>query len=429
MLLAIALLVVSILGDNTADSVQSVSIATTTLMDSHPLSCGNYETPLWGWYERISYMWPATCDCPAGVTCLCATQAASLIHVLLSECCGTYTLNGPITQQFESLAIGTQMTVCGKLTAPSIWSGFAGDVWVTDWTTGQDFTLSLDPTSVVIKRGGTPTTVGVSVNSVGGFTMPVHLTVPSLPAGVSVRFSSNPVTPPAGGGAVLGLSIAASSSALEGTTILTVTGTSGMLTSARSLTLTVTSATATTVSPPRTSPQTTNATLEYDLTNGLTENGTTCTYEWGPMFTFYRSGEQFSFNYSSSSLIDVYVFDPDEYSGRVSCTFGPVLHAPYEPLKLTGKQDRFATACLGCEKEGGEGSSFYVLFINRDSAVIPHVTLQVAVRLYAATTTTTVNRSPIDFDRPAIDFIGVPETLIAILLGLFVVTTRNRRKR
>lgn len=145
----------------------------------------------------------------------------------------------------------------------------------------------------------------------------------------------------------------------------------------------------TTFIPPPTNPQTSNATLEYDLANRLTEDGTTCTYEWGPMFTFYRSGDQFNFNYSSTSPIDVYVFNPDDYSGRVSCTFGPILHAPYGPMKLTGKQGPFASACLGCEKEGGKGSSFCILFINSDPAVTPHVTLRVAVKLYAATTTTT----------------------------------------
>jgi hypothetical protein len=147
--------------------------------------------------------------------------------------------------------------------------------------------------------------------------------------------------------------------------------------------------TSTTVIPPPTNPQTTNATLQYDLTNPLTEDGTTCTYEWGPTYTFYRSGDMFEFNFSSTSPIDVYVFDPDDYSGRVSCTLGPTLHAPYSPDKLTGNQGRFASVCLGCEKEGGKGSSFIVLFINRDTVVTPHVTLRIAVKLYPTITTTT----------------------------------------
>jgi hypothetical protein len=138
-------------------------------------------------------------------------------------------------------------------------------------------------------------------------------------------------------------------------------------------------ATTTTVMLPPTNPQTTNATLEYDLANRLTKNGTMCTYECGPMFAVYRTGDRFSFNFSSTSPIDVYVFDPEAYGGIVSCAFGPILNAPDGPLKLTGKQDTFATECLGCEKEGGKASSFYVLFINHDPTATPHVTLQVAV--------------------------------------------------
>jgi hypothetical protein len=142
------------------------------------------------------------------------------------------------------------------------------------------------------------------------------------------------------------------------------------------------------------------------------------------MLAFYRTGDQFSFNYSSTSPIDVYVFDSYYYRGTVSCTLGPMLHAPYEPLKLTGTQGQFWPAlCLGCEKEGGKGSFSYVLFINHDPTITPHVTLEVAVRLYAATTTTTVSPPP-----SAISFMGVPEILIAILLGLFVVARRKKRK-
>ena len=85
--------------------------------------------------------------------------------------------------------------------------------------------------------------------------------------------------------------------------------------------------TTTTVIPPPTNPQTSNATLEYDLTNRLTENGTTCTYEWGPMLVSYGTDDTSDFNYSSTSSIDVYVFSSDYYHGAISCTLGPILHA------------------------------------------------------------------------------------------------------
>jgi len=179
-------------------------------------------------------------------------------------------------------------------------------------------------------------------------------------------------------------------------------------------------ATTTTVIPPPTNPQTTNATLEYDLTNPLTENGTTCTYEWGPMLTLYQTGDEVRLNFSSTSPIDVYIFDSSYYNGTLSCNLGPILHAPYTPEKLpTATQGQFGPfLCLGCEP----GMSFYVLFINHDPTLPPHVALHVAVTLHVTTTTTTP--SP---PSSAIPFIGFPEILLAVFLGLFVVKKKRRR--
>jgi len=178
--------------------------------------------------------------------------------------------------------------------------------------------------------------------------------------------------------------------------------------------------TATTVVPPPTNPQTTNATLEYDLTNRLTEDGTTCTYGWGPMFTFYRTGDQFSLNFSSTSPIDVYVFDAYYYNGTVTCALGP--YAPQVPDKMpaaTGTQGQLGSVlCMGCAR----GSSLHVLFINHDVTVTPHVTLWVEVVLLPTTTTTTTVIPP----PSAVPFMGVPEILIAILLGFFIIARRRR---
>jgi len=179
------------------------------------------------------------------------------------------------------------------------------------------------------------------------------------------------------------------------------------------------SATARVILPPM-NPQTTNATLEYDLTNGLTENGTTCTYEWGPMFTFYRTPDEFELNFSSTSPIDVYIFSSNYYNGTLSCSLGP--YAPHVPDSMpasTGERGQFSSMCMGCSP-----TSFYVLFINHDPTVTPHVTLEVAVQLYGTTTMTTVSPSP-----SAISFIGVPEILIAILLGFFLIAIKRRTKR
>ena len=62
-----------------------------------------------------------------------------------------------------------------------------------------DFSFSMLP-AIPVGLGGS-VTVTVAVNSFEYFTAPVTLTVPTTPAGVSVSFSSNPVTPSANGSA------------------------------------------------------------------------------------------------------------------------------------------------------------------------------------------------------------------------------------
>jgi hypothetical protein len=139
---------------------------------------------------------------------------------------------------------------------------------------------------------------------------------------------------------------------------------------------------------PHMNPQTTNATLEYDLTNRLSENGTTCTYAWGPMFTISPTSVVFRFNFSSTSPIDVYVFSSDDYNGILSCSLAPSMR--YNEPFMTGTHDQFVSMCMDCSQQ----TSYYVLFINHDPTLTPHVTLEVAVKLSATTTTTKVSPPP-----------------------------------
>jgi hypothetical protein len=62
-----------------------------------------------------------------------------------------------------------------------------------------DFSFAMVP-ALPVGVGGT-VTVTVTVNSFEYFTAPVTLSVPTTPAGVSVSFSSNPITPSANGSA------------------------------------------------------------------------------------------------------------------------------------------------------------------------------------------------------------------------------------
>jgi hypothetical protein len=168
---------------------------------------------------------------------------------------------------------------------------------------------------------------------------------------------------------------------------------------------------AATVVPPPTNPQTSNATLGYDLTNGLIEDTSTCTYEWGPMLVVYQKGDTSILNYSATSSIDAYVFSSDYYHGAISCAVGPVVHANENVAAHTGTHYMFIDGAPGF---------FYVLFINRDPMVTPHVTMEVTVSLHPTTTTTTANLPSLVIP------VSVSVILLVVLLGIFV-TVRKRR--
>jgi hypothetical protein len=168
---------------------------------------------------------------------------------------------------------------------------------------------------------------------------------------------------------------------------------------------------AVTVVPPPTNPQTSNATLGYDLTNGLREDSSTCTYEWGPMLVVYQKGDTSILNYSATSPIDTYVFSSDSYHGAISCAIGPVVRADENVAVYTGEHYLFIVAAPG---------SFYVLFVNRDPMMTPHVTLEIAVSLHPATTATTANLSSLVIP------VSVSVILLVVLLVIFVTVRRRR---
>jgi hypothetical protein len=109
------------------------------------------------------------------------------------------------------------------------------------------FSISVNPSSVVISPGGTATVIA-TVSSSGGFSSPVTLAAP-LPTGVTGGFSPNPVTPPAGSTVASVLSIGVATGAATSTTAVTITGTSGTSVATATLTIviqaTVTTQTAT----------------------------------------------------------------------------------------------------------------------------------------------------------------------------------------
>jgi hypothetical protein len=134
-------------------------------------------------------------------------------------------------------------------------------------------------------------------------------------------------------------------------------------------------------------------------------------YEWGPMLVVYQKGDTSIINYSATSPIDAYVFSSDYYHGAISCAVGPVVHANENVAAHTGTHYMFIDGAPGF---------FYVLFINRDPMVTPHVTLEITVSLHPTTTTTTANLPSLVIP------VSVSVILLVVLLGIFV-TVRKRR--
>jgi endoglucanase len=92
-------------------------------------------------------------------------------------------------------------------------------------TPSPSFTISSSPSSLTIAQGGSGTDT-ISVADAGGFTGGVTLAATGLPSGVIAAFAPNPAT----GTSIV--TFTASASAPQGSTVVTITGTSGALTPA-----------------------------------------------------------------------------------------------------------------------------------------------------------------------------------------------------
>jgi hypothetical protein len=106
-------------------------------------------------------------------------------------------------------------------------------------TTTPDFTLSANPPSVTIPQGS-PANSTISVNSTGGYTGTVTLSVTNCPAGAVCSFNPTQVTPPANQSGSSGLTI---TGAAPGSYSLNISGTDGTRTHTTTLSLTVNAAT------------------------------------------------------------------------------------------------------------------------------------------------------------------------------------------
>jgi hypothetical protein len=106
-------------------------------------------------------------------------------------------------------------------------------------STTPDFTIAASPSSLSVVQGASATST-VTVTSVNSFSAAVSLSCSGLPAGVTCGFSPSSVTPAANGSATSTLTVTASSSAAAGSYSFQAAGTSGSLSHAAALSLTVT---------------------------------------------------------------------------------------------------------------------------------------------------------------------------------------------
>ncbi len=86
---------------------------------------------------------------------------------------------------------------------------------------------------------GTTTSVSIPVTSVNGFSGPVSLAISGLPTGVTASFSANPAHPTSTTSQDVYLTLSTSTSALVGRTVVSITGTSGKITTQTTFSLSI----------------------------------------------------------------------------------------------------------------------------------------------------------------------------------------------
>jgi PKD repeat protein len=150
--------------------------------------------------------------------------------------------NGTVTQT-STTAVTTITPANGdhfyyaKITQDNGTLLYSAPVWVTQGAAATDFGISASPTSTSVTQGAS-TTDAITINAQNGFNGSVALSASGLPAGVTASFSPSSTTSSST------LTLTASGTATTGTATVTISGTSGSISHATSLSLTVNPATA-----------------------------------------------------------------------------------------------------------------------------------------------------------------------------------------
>jgi hypothetical protein len=125
----------------------------------------------------------------------------------------------------QSTPVGSyNITITGSSTLPLITHNVVVGLVVT--APVADFGIAVSPSQLYVSRGACGN-ITVTVNSIGGFSSAVTLTLTGLPDHVSSLFTPNPITPPAGGTVQSALTLCPATTATPGNYTIVVTGTSG----------------------------------------------------------------------------------------------------------------------------------------------------------------------------------------------------------
>src|SRR5579864_7378733 len=146
---------------------------------------------------------------------------------------GTNPTTGSSVVTFTASSTATTGTTSVTITGTSGTLSHTTSISLTvNATATPNFSLSASPSSLTVKQGTSGSST-ITVTPSGGFTGSVTLSNSALPSGVTAAFGTNPTT----GTSVL--TFTASATATVGTSTVTITGTSGTLSHATSISLTV----------------------------------------------------------------------------------------------------------------------------------------------------------------------------------------------
>jgi hypothetical protein len=147
----------------------------------------------------------------------------------------SFTLTSAAAQTVTLTAAGNAAAGGSTITFTGTSGTLSSAATVALTVTSPDFTLAIAPTSLSLTIGGTGSAISVTATAVGLFTSTVAVAITGLPAGVAANPATLSLTP----GTPQSTTLSAATSAAAGTATVTFTGTSGSLSHAATLALTV----------------------------------------------------------------------------------------------------------------------------------------------------------------------------------------------